>query len=161
VGDWVYVTNALIDIKGGNNDSSAYYTGLVAQISKEQYHTQKYHYKNNWWHWLELDGKVVSKLNNAIVCANLRKATPEEIKKAQEPKYKEFPLGDYTAKITKDVVLIEGTGKVTAKEWVKLKDSFIIPNCADFHVSVDVISVGCVHNITNAQFWDIYHYLTN
>lgn len=89
----------------------------------------------------------------------IRKATSEEIKTS---KYKEFTLGYYTAKVTKDVVLIEGKGKVTAREWLKLSEKFkaiTTVYCGEFIVSFDTISIGCINDITQEQFNSITDFL--
>jgi hypothetical protein len=91
---------------------------------------------------------------------DIRKATPEEIKKAQEPKYKEFPLGGYTAKVTKDVVLVDGKGRVKASDWIKLFSAFGAVDCGSYDFTVNTFNIGCVKNITLRQYLDVYTYLT-
>lgn len=161
VGDWVVVTGLEY-----NNDKAIYHKGLVAQISKNRYHTQKsYSGKDNWWHWLEFNGVLLSP-HNAVGQSCLRMATPEEIEKAKI-KTKTFKLGDFTAIVSKDKVIIADRGSVTISECIKwFEKEFNVGNdkyssLGEFAVTENTytLNLGCVRNVPVKDIEEVYKYL--
>jgi len=162
VGDWVVVTDAITKQSrwSQRNESVGYIFQLTGWRSLGIPEEEEVKRFNN--------GSEITSPDNKY-CINyikdwVRKATPEEIAAVQT---KSFKLGEFTAVVTKDKVIIDGRGELshrTCIEW--FEEEFTVDNdnytsLGQFKVKENTytLDIGCVKNVPVKDIEVLYKYL--